>query len=73
MLKADLISCQNKKQITKSCLPANKHSDSDLNLSSRTNLPCKNYCFVGYSVSMRQKDFGILKMLPARYVTEKVN
>ena len=55
MLKAGLISCWEKNR--------NKHSGSNLNLSSHTNLPCENCCFVGYWGSTRQKDFGILKML----------
>ena len=71
MLKAGLISCRNKKQNTKSYLPAKKHSGSDLSLSSHTNLHLENCCFVGYCVSMRQKDFGIFKMLSARYVAKK--
>ena len=71
MLKVGLISCWKKKQNTKSYLPANKHSGSNLNLSFHINLPCENYCFVGYCVSTRQKDFGILKMLFGRYVAKK--
>ena len=43
MLKAVLISCWNKEQNTKSYLPANKHSGSNLNLSSQTNLPFENF------------------------------
>ena len=60
-----------KKQNTKYYLPANKHTGSNLNLSSHTNLPYENCCFVGYYVSTRQKDFGILKMLSGRYVAKK--
>ena len=56
---------------TKSYLPANKHSGSDLNLSSHSNLPGENCCFVGCSVNMRQKDIGILKTQSARYVVKK--
>ena len=55
MLKAGLISCWNKEQNTKSYLPANKYSDSDLKLSSDSNMPCENCCFVGYSVSMGKR------------------
>ena len=47
MLKAGLISCWNKKQNTKSYLPANKHSGPNLNFSSHTNLPCKNFTLLG--------------------------
>ena len=47
----------------KSYLPANKHNVSDLNLSSHTNLPCENCCFVVCSVSMRQKGTGILNKI----------
>ena len=71
MLKAGLISCWEKKQNTKSYLPANKRSGLNLNPSSHTNLPCENCCFVGYCVSKRQKDFGILKILSGRYVAKK--
>ena len=52
ILKRDLISYLNKKQNTKSSLPANKYSGTDFNRSSHSNLPCENCCFVGYSVSM---------------------
>ena len=52
ILKSGLISCWNKKHNTKSYLPANKHSGSELNLSSHTNMTFENCCFVGYSVSM---------------------
>ena len=52
-------------------MSANKHSGSDPNLSSHTNLPCENSCFVELSVSMRQKDIGILKMRSPRYVAKK--
>ena len=55
MLKAGLISCWNEKQNTKSYLSANKHSGLDFTLSLHTNLPGANCCFVGCSVSMRQK------------------
>ena len=71
MLKVGLISCWGKKQNTKIYLPANKHIDSNLNLSSHTNLPCENRCFVVYCLRTRQKDFGILKMLSERYVAKK--
>ena len=70
MLKAGLISCWSKKQNTKSYLPANKNSGSDLNFSSHTSLSCENCRFVGYCVSMRQTKFGILKILSARYVAK---
>ena len=66
-----LISCWNKKQNWKSYLPANKHSGFDLNLSFHNNFPCENYCFVGCSVSTRQRDIGKLETLSARYVAEK--
>ena len=56
---------------TKSYLPANKHSGSDLNLSSHSNLAWENCCCVGCSVSMRQKYIGILKMQSARHVVKK--
>ena len=46
MLKAGLISCWDKKQNTKSYLPPNKHSGSNLDLSSHTNLPCENFAFL---------------------------
>ena len=49
ILKAGIISCWNKKQNVESYLPANKNGGSDLNLSSHTNWPCKNCCFVGYT------------------------
>ena len=71
MLEAGLISFWEKKQNTKSYLPANKHSGSNLNLSSHTNLPCENCCFVGYCGNTRQGDFGILKILSGRYVAKK--
>ena len=71
MLEAGLISFLEKKQNTKSYLPANKHSGSNLNLSSHTHLPCENCCFVGYCVSKKQKEFRILKMLSGRYVAKK--
>ena len=71
MLKTGLISCWKKKQNTKIYLPANKHTGSDLNLSTHTNLPGKNCYFVGCNVSMRQRDIGISKMHSARYVAKK--
>ena len=71
MLKAGLISCWNEKQNTKSYLSANKHSGLDLNLSFHTNLPCENCCFVGYIVSMRQKDIGVLERPSAIYMTKR--
>ena len=71
LLKAGLISGWNKKLNTKSYLPANKYSCSDLNLSSHTNLLCQNCWFAGCNVSMRQKNIGILKRLSARYVAKK--
>ena len=71
MLKADLISCWNEKQNTKSYLSANKHSALGLTLSSHTNLPCANCCFDGCSVSMRQKDTGVLKRSSAIYMAKK--
>ena len=46
MLKAGLISCWDKKQNTKSYLPPNKHSGSNIDLSSHTNLPCENFAFL---------------------------
>ena len=55
MLKADLISCWNKEQNTKSYLPAKKYSDSDLKLSSDSKMPCENCCFVEHSVSMGKR------------------
>ena len=57
ILKAGLISCWSKKHNAKRYLATNKHSGSDLNLSSHTKLPCKNCCFVGYkySVSMEKR------------------
>ena len=61
MLKAGLINCWNEKQNTKSYLSANKHSGLDLTLSFHTNLLCGNCCFVGCSVSMKQKDIGVFK------------
>ena len=45
MLKAVLISCWNKEQNTKSYLPGNKHSGSNLNLSSQTNLSCEKFAY----------------------------
>ena len=36
------------------------NSSFDFSLSSHTNLPCENCCFVGCSLSMRQKDNGML-------------
>ena len=71
MLQASLIKCWNKKQNTERYLADNKNSGSDLNLSSHINLPCKTCCFVGYCISMKQIDFGILKMLSLRYVAKK--
>ena len=68
LLKTGLISCWNNKRNTKGYLPANKHSSSDLNLSSHTNLPCENCYLFGCSVSIRQKDIGILKMQSVRCV-----
>ena len=41
LLKPGLISGWDKKLNTKSYLPANKYSGSDLNLSSHTKLPCE--------------------------------
>ena len=73
MLKAGLTSCWNKKQNTRSYLPGNKHSGSDLNLSSHTNLPCENWCFAEFSVSTRQKKIGVLKMSSARYVAKNLD
>ena len=73
MLKAGLISCWNKKQNTKSYLPANKHSGSNLNHSSHIKLPFENCCFVGHYMSTRQKDFRILKMFSGRYVAKKAD
>ena len=70
-LKAGLISCWNEKQNTKSYLSANKHSGLDLTLSFHSNLPCANYCFVGCSVSMRQKGNGVLKRSSAIYMAER--
>ena len=66
-----LISCWNKKQNWKSYLPANKQSGFDLGLSSHNNLPCENCCFVGCSVSTRQKDIETLKIQSARFVAKK--
>ena len=66
MVNAGLIGCWNEKQNTKSYLPANKHRGFDLNLFSHTNLPCENCYFVWFSVNMRQKDIGILKMSYAK-------
>ena len=43
MLKAGLISSWDKKQNTKSYLPANKQSGFNLNHSSHTDLPCENF------------------------------
>ena len=71
MLKAGLISCWNEKQNTKSYLSANKHSGLDFTLSIHTNLPCANCCFVGCSVSMRQKDIGVLKRPSAIYMAKR--
>ena len=71
MLKAGLISCWNKKQNTKSYLSANKHSSLDLTLSFHTNLPCENCCFVGCSVSMKQKNTGVLKRTSAIYIAKR--
>ena len=62
---------QLEKQKTKSYLAANQCSGSDLNLSSHTNLPCENFCFIRCSVSIRKKDIGKLKLPPARYVAKK--
>ena len=66
-----LSSCWNKKQNWKSYLPVGKHSGFDLNLSFGNNLPCENCCFVGCSVSTRQKDNGTLKIPSARYLARK--
>ena len=73
LLKAGFISCWNKKLNGKSYLSANKHSGSDLNLSSHTNVPCENSCFVELSVSMRQKDIGILKNAISKICGKKVD
>ena len=43
----------------KSYLQANKYIDSDLNLSSHTNLACENCCFVVYSVRMEKRIWNI--------------
>ena len=61
MLKAGLISCWNEKQNAKNYLSTSKH----------TSLPCTNYCFVGCSVNMRQKDIGVLKRPPAIYMAKR--
>ena len=71
MLKAGLISCWNEKQNTKRYMFANKHSGLDLTLSFHTNFPCANCCFVGCSVSMRQKDIGELKRPSAIYMAKR--
>ena len=71
MLKAVLTGGWNKKLNTKSYYSANKHCGSDHNPSSHMNLPCENPCLVECSVSMRQKNIGILKMPSARYVAKK--
>ena len=42
-----------------SYLQANKYIDSDLNLSSHTNLPCENCCFVVYRVRMEKRIWNI--------------
>ena len=73
LLKAGFISCWNKKLNGKSYLSANKHSGSDLNLSSHTNVPCENSCFVELSVRMRQKDIGILKNAISKICGKKVD
>ena len=73
MFKAGLTSCWNKKLNTESYFPANKRSASNLNLSSLNDLPCENFCFVECSVSMRQKDIGILKVPAARCVEKEVD
>ena len=73
LLKAGFISCWNKKLNGKSYLSANKHSGSDINLSSHTNVPCENSCFVELSVSMRQKDIGILKNAISKICGKKVD
>ena len=70
MLEAGLISCWNEKQNTKSYLTVNKRSSLDLTLSFHSNLPCANCCFVGCSVSMRQKDIGVLKRPSAIYMAK---
>ena len=71
LLKARSISCWNEKQNTKSYLSANKHSGLDLTLPFHSNLPCANCCFVGCSVSMRQKDIGVLKRPSAIYMAKR--
>ena len=43
----------------KSYLQANKYIDSDLNLSSHTNLPCENCSFVVYRVRMEKRIWNI--------------
>ena len=70
LLKAGLISCWNEKQNTKSYLSANKHSGLDVTLSFHTNLPSANCCFVGCSVTMRQKDIGVLKRPSTIYMAK---
>ena len=55
IFKPGLISYWNKNQNMKSYFPANKYSGSDFNLSSHSNLPYENCCFVGYSVSIDKR------------------
>ena len=55
---------------TKSYLLANKHSGSDINLSAYTNLLSENCCFVGCSLSIRQKDIAICKICDKKWIDE---